>query len=120
VPFDWREYLELARELAGLQGSGYSPEAAERSAVSRAYYAAFCWARNYAQKNLGFQPDGKPSDHTKLREHFQNKGYLELASGLNKLREWRNACDYDDQISQLHQQVSSSIKVAEKIIQRCR
>jgi uncharacterized protein (UPF0332 family) len=120
MPFDWREYLDLARELAGLQGSGYSQEAAERSAVSRAYYAAFCWARNYAEKNLGFQPEGKPSDHAKLREHLQKKGYPELASGLNKLREWRNACDYDDQVSKLHQQVSSSLKVADKIIQRCK
>jgi hypothetical protein len=54
MPFDWREYLNLARQLAGLQGSDYSQEAVERSAVSRAYYAAFCWARNYAEKNLGF------------------------------------------------------------------
>ena len=120
MPFDWREYLDLARELAGLRGYGYSQEAAERTAVSRAYYAAFCWARNYAEKNLGFQPEGKSSDHTKLREHFQKKGYPELASDLNKLRGWRNACDYDDQVSQLHQQVSSSIKVADKIIQRCK
>jgi uncharacterized protein (UPF0332 family) len=120
VPFDWREYLELARELAGLRGSGYSPEAAERSAVSRAYYAAFCWARNYAEKNLGFEPKGKPSDHAKLRGHLQKKGHPELASDLNKLRGWRNACDYKDQVSQLRQQVSSSIKVADKIIQRCR
>jgi uncharacterized protein (UPF0332 family) len=120
MPFDWREYLDLARELAGLQGSGYSREASERSAVSRAYYAAFCWARNYAEKNLEFQPEGKPSDHAKLREHLKKKGYPELASGLNKLRGWRNACDYDDQVSQLHQQVSSSIEVADKIIQRCK
>jgi RNA-splicing ligase RtcB len=54
MPFDWREYLNLARQLAGLQGSDYSQEAVERSAVSRAYYAAFCWARNYAEKNRGF------------------------------------------------------------------
>jgi EAL domain-containing protein (putative c-di-GMP-specific phosphodiesterase class I) len=40
VGFDWREYIELARELAGLRGSGYSQEAAERSAVSRAYFEA--------------------------------------------------------------------------------
>jgi len=120
VPFDWREYLELARELAGLRGSGYSQEAAERSAVSRAYYAAFCWARNYAKKNLGFKPKRDPTDHLRLRDHLQNQGYPELASDLNKLRGWRNACDYKDQVSQLREQVSYSIKVAEKVIQRCR
>jgi len=120
MPFDWREYLDLARELAGLRGHGYSQEAAKRSAVSRAYYAAFCWARNYAEKNLGFKPKRDSTDHVRLRNHLRNQGYPELASDLNKLRGWRNACDYDDQVSQLHQQVSSSIKFADKIIQRCR
>jgi uncharacterized protein (UPF0332 family) len=120
MPFDWREYLNLARQLAALQGSGHSQEAAKRSAVSRAYYAAFCWTRNYAEKNLGFQPGGKSSDHAELREHLKKKGSPELASGLNKLRDWRNACDYDDQVSQLHQRVGSAIKIADKIIQRCK
>jgi uncharacterized protein (UPF0332 family) len=120
MPFDWREYLNLARQLAGLQGSGYSQEAAERSAVSRAYYAAFCWARNYAEKNLGFQPGGKSSDHAELREYLKKKGYQEVASDLNQLRIWRNACDYDNQVSDLHQQVSICINTADKIIQRCK
>jgi len=120
MPFDWREYLELARELAGLRGSGYSQEAADRSAVSRAYYAAFCWARNYAEAKLGFSPQKGPDDHKRLREHLQNQGHSGLASDLNKLRGWRNACDYDDQVPQLHQQVNFSIKVADKIIQACR
>ncbi len=37
MPFDWREYLELAKGLVGQVGAGYSLETAERSAVSRAY-----------------------------------------------------------------------------------
>lgn len=119
--FDWREYLELARQLAGLQGSGYSQEAADRSAVSRAYYAAFCWARNYAEKNMKFEPKRNPTDHSRLRDLLKNEGYPELASHLNKLRGWRNACDYDDQVPQLrHQVVSFSINIADKIIQGCR
>jgi len=36
MPFDWKQYLSLADEL-----SKRSEEAALRSAVSRAYYAAF-------------------------------------------------------------------------------
>jgi hypothetical protein len=120
MPFDWREYLELARALAGLRGSGYSQEAAERSAVSRAYYAAFCWTRNYAEENLGFKPKRDPTDHVRLRDNLRNQGYPKLASDLNKLRGWRNACDYNDQVFQLRQQVRDSLKVADKIIQACR
>jgi uncharacterized protein (UPF0332 family) len=120
MSFDWREYLELARELAGLRGSGYSQEAADRSAVSRAYYAAFCWARNYAEAKLGFKPQKGPDDHKRLREHLKRQRHQMLASHLNKLRGWRNECDYDDQVPQLRQRVSVSIEVADKIIQGCR
>jgi uncharacterized protein (UPF0332 family) len=120
MPFDWREYLELAKELAGLPGSGYSGEAAERSAVSRAYYAAFCWARNYAEKRLGFEPRRDSTDHGRLRERLKERGYPQVASDLNKLRGWRNACDYGDEVFHLPRLVSSSIKFADKIIQKLR
>lgn len=120
MPFDWREYLELARELVGQVGSGYSEEAAERSAVSRAYYAAFCWARNYAEVNLGFRRIGKAKDHKRLREHLKRRSRIQLASDLNKLRGWRNNCDYDDEVSNLDQFVRSAIRVADKVIQECR
>jgi hypothetical protein len=88
--FDGREYLELAKALAGMQTAGYSQEAAERSAVSRAYYAAFGCARNYAQNALGFTPQAGSEDHRRLREHFRQQGLLRLASDLNRLRAWRN------------------------------
>jgi len=119
MPFDWRAYLELAKELAGLRKSGSSQEAAERSAVSRAYYAAFCWTRNYARAKLGFMPTETADDHSFLRKHLQRRGYLNLASDLNKLRKWRNDCDYQDDVPNLCQQVSNSIGLAEKVIQRC-
>ena len=44
MPFNWREYLELARFLAGQAGPGFSQEAAARAAISRAYYAAYGYA----------------------------------------------------------------------------
>ena len=45
--FDWSEYLNIARELAGQATASFSAEAKKRSAISRAYYAAFCSARNH-------------------------------------------------------------------------
>jgi hypothetical protein len=80
----------------------------------------FAGRGNYAEAKLGFRPQKGPDDHKRLREHLQNQGHSGLASDLNKLRGWRNACDYDDQVPQLHQQVNFSIKVADKIIQACR
>lgn len=64
--FDWNEYLILAQFLGGDCGISYSEEAARRAAVSRAYYAAFCSARNYASSKLGFIPTKTGKDHGKL------------------------------------------------------
>ncbi len=119
MSFDWREYLNLAKMLGGLGESRYSQEAAERSAVSRAYYAAFCWARNYAEQRFNFKRSGTGKDHKCLREFLKQQGKLQMASDLNKLRNWRNTCDYDDRVFALHQQVHASIKLADKIIQSC-
>lgn len=120
MPFDWREYLELAKDLVGQTGVNYPLEAAERSAVSRAYYSAFCWVRNYAEANLGFQRTRTADDHKYLREHLRRQQMVHLASRLNKLRAWRNACDYDDEVSNLAHQVQNAIDLAEKVIQECR
>lgn len=117
--FDWREYLELAKALAGMQTAGYSQEAAERSAVSCAYYAAFGCARNYAENALGFTPQAGSEDHRRLREHFRQQGLLRLASDLNRLRAWRNACDYERQVAQLSNYVRVGIQLASTIIQEC-
>jgi hypothetical protein len=61
MSFDWREYLKLAQFLqTQISSSNHSPgfvEACQRAAISRAYYAAFCTARNYAryQENAEFR-----------------------------------------------------------------
>jgi len=55
MSFDWNEYYQLSRELAGLATGIATEEAKMRSAISRAYYAAFCKARDYLQQ-MGFSP----------------------------------------------------------------
>jgi len=120
MAFDWREFLGLARELTGRTGPGYSTEAADRTAVSRAYYAAFCWARNYAESRLGFRQTGGAQDHTSLRKHLKRQGKPQVASRLNRLRIWRNDCDYDDQVPNISSLVKSALKTADKVIQECK
>ncbi len=117
MPFDWKEYLELAKDLAGQTNAGYSLEAKERSAVSRAYYAAFCHARNYAKVKLRFIPTGTAKDHIRLRDHFK-KVKPQIASQLERLREWRNQCDYDDQVSNLGHLVRNALLTAESVVQK--
>lgn len=49
MTFDWREYLTLAENLCTNSHTFPNQEACFRVAISRAYYAAFCTARNYAK-----------------------------------------------------------------------
>ena len=45
MTFDWAEYLNVAGELAAIPFRPSIAEAKQRSAISRAYYAAFGKAR---------------------------------------------------------------------------
>jgi hypothetical protein len=98
MPFDWKEYLELARFLQGQTGGPFAAEAAFRSAVSRAYYAAFGHALQYAADYLGFvprtRPEEKAQDHGRLRAHMARRRRRQVAETLDDLRQWRNECDY--------------------------
>jgi uncharacterized protein (UPF0332 family) len=98
MSFDWREYLDLAEALMGSDSKSITIEAAFRCSMSRIYYAAFCHARNYAQKKQRFVAKCNASDHARIREHFRSSGMTRIAGNLDRLRQWRNACDYEDSI----------------------
>ena len=122
MPFDWKSYFVLAQYLAESVPPGCSPEAAKRSAISRAYYAAFGEARRYAEARLGFQRRGQVEDHKRLRECFVQKGgkWKEVAMDLNRLRRLRNACDYEDEVSDLSSATRFALQMAARLMQSCR
>jgi hypothetical protein len=95
MAFDWREYLALARWLQANTPPGISQEAAQRCAISRAYFAAYGHALNYATQYLGFSPRNASEDHGRLRDHLKRSRRRATADSLDRLREWRNSCDYD-------------------------
>lgn len=115
MPFVWEEYLFLAQYLQTYTSTVFSQEAAFRCAVSRSYYAAFCHARNYARDHQGFIPSNKGDDHGRVRAHFHTRGDIIVAMSLDKLRQWRNQCDYDDTVTGLTPLLSSAIAEAQKI-----
>ena len=67
--FDWTEFLTLAEALRAAPGSPGPPEAALRSAASRAYYAAFHSALIFARRE-GFAPSFLKDDHKEIRAYF--------------------------------------------------
>jgi hypothetical protein len=99
MPFDWKQYVELSAFLQQLANHGSIQEAMLRCALSRAYYGAFCYARNYARDCLGFEPRSDGEDHGRLREHLKKSKRWLVSEKLERLRDWRNECDYEDQLS---------------------
>ena len=100
MPFDWREYVAVARHLQMYLGVEMTQEAALRTAIGRAYYAAFGYALWYATNFLDFRPrsraEERTQDHGRLRAHLRDRRRAHVADKLHKLRQWRNLCDYDD------------------------
>ncbi|MEG4628907.1 HEPN domain-containing protein [Microcoleus sp. AR_TQ3_B6] len=121
MKFEWSEYFYLAKELAET-----SKEAELRSAVSRAYYSAFCLARNYLRD---LQQDPKLwrkktydiNAHQYVAEKFiynQSKSQImiEIGKDLSRLRKMRNKADYEDTMFNLKREARTALMLAHNII----
>lgn len=87
-----RDFIRVAETL-----SAGNSEAEWRSAVSRAYYAAFHAARDFLA-NCGFSAPRADRAHTYAWLRLANSGHPETATAgnqLNNLRGQRNYADYD-------------------------
>ncbi len=112
MPFDWKEYLRLAEELSTRQ-----EDAALRSAISRAYYAAFCSARNHLQKQG--EPLSRSGDsHKAVWESFQRKGrsYATIYQHSHRLKNDRRKADYEDEVRNLSESVVAALRSANAIL----
>lgn len=114
--FDWKEYLNLAEELAERHGD----EAAQRAAVSRAYYAVYCYARNRLEQALVLERDHKNSaSHQAIWDAYENDSRPEMEQiGQNghNLKESRRRADYDDErINDLDRFAKKALRQARKL-----
>ena len=114
MAFDWKEFLKLAKFLKNCDDESVTREACLRSAVSRVYFAAYGHALDYACDKLKFVKTGY-KDHKNLRNTYLDNNRRAIATPLQRLRDNRNHCDYDDEIENIEIIVKSSIKDAEKI-----
>ena len=121
MKFDWSEYFNLANELIKTDAN----EAKQRSSISRAYYAAFCLARNYLRDYLGYtklsRRDFDANVHQYVAEEFnkfdpKNKRMIEIGRDLGRLRSFRNNADYEDTIFSLQKNTQMSLQLARNII----
>ena len=107
-------FLDVANDL-----STGSREADWRSAISRAYYAAFHKARRFLRHN-GFDVPRAEQAHAYLWLRLSNSQHpdvVDSGQSLNDLRRTRNRADYDMDVAVVPADGFDGIQVAADIIQ---
>ncbi len=99
MSFDWADFLTLADALVHDPNSPGPEEASLRSAISRAYYAAFRVARNFGRDKGEFTPTQTGQDHWPVMNHFRSspdRTRRKIGLDLDRLYDNRTSADYDD------------------------
>lgn len=119
MDFTWYEYLNLAEALAApatFNPATLSADALAHCAISRAYYAAFFRARNYARDRHGLLLRYNGDDHSLIKRHFLQRRAHGVALKLDKLRSLRNEADYADVASNLPAKLADALAESSKVI----
>jgi uncharacterized protein (UPF0332 family) len=99
MSFNWSEYLALAQELFDMSPTSAIKEADLRSAISRAYYAAFCQSRDHLIYKDRDPIPYEVNAHEYIVKRFENSSDArrqKIGQLLHHLRSTRNIADYQD------------------------
>jgi len=119
MSFVGKDGLIVAQFIGGQINGPCAPEAAQRAAISRAYFAAYGHAFHIEVESRRYKPVRGGDNHWQLRDHFAKKRKeTRIASELEELSIWRKQCDYDKNfVGNLPQTVKSALNDAEHIIE---
>lgn len=105
MKFNWSEYLNLAKDLAGIKNINVSDEAKFRSSISRAYYASYCKLYSYLRdvEKDDSLPKGEEAymGHKYVRNKFldsKEEIHIQIGQNLGRLLTDRIKADYYDNI----------------------
>ena len=117
VTFDWSEYLIVAADLSAGREPTASEQARGRAAVSRAYYAAFCPARDFLVDRGELSPAraDEPRLHATVMERFRlstDGRRRKIGNWLRDMRDARNRCDYEAEVPNLAGLVTATLRDA--------
>ena len=113
--FDWANFWDLAQHLEIFgKDNPHLEQAAFRTAVSRAYYAAFGVVREYAVNKNAPEITGTYKDHRGVIE-FLKKYNAKIGTKLSKLQSWRKDSDYED-MPVSSQKVENALTYAKEVI----
>lgn len=119
MSFSWHDFHLLAVALRQNPTDPGPEEASLRTAISRAYYAAFRSAMDAAQAREGFVPTHTGQDHALVRQHYQSHSdttHRKIGTYLGRLCDNRNKADYDANVSGLPPMAQSSVQIADNVL----
>ncbi len=116
--FDWHQYLDIANDL--VEHPSAVVEAGARTAVSRAYYAAFHHSRVTLERELAEQ-FGSSNVHGKvIRGLRERSGGARLARELVRLLQKRVHADYDDEPAVSLKEAALVVEMARRFLREFR
>jgi uncharacterized protein (UPF0332 family) len=118
MTFDWYQYLVLAEYLYDNRDTFPDREACLRAAISKAYYAAFCSARNCARDFDRLVLDESAQDHGSVKKHYiraPDPKNRQVGNSLDRLRDLRNQADYSDSIEKLEELAKAAISQSKQV-----
>jgi uncharacterized protein (UPF0332 family) len=116
MPYDWYDYLVFARNLhenPEFLKCICKEETIERNIVSRAYYSAFHHAKKYAETH-GRVTFPETGTHRAVKDWFRSNQKFNMWNDLRELSNWRDDCDYKDEVPNLGSLVKKSVKGSER------
>jgi uncharacterized protein (UPF0332 family) len=117
MSFEWSDFLAVADALA-IADWDVNREASLRTAISRAYYAAFGVARRRA-RSIRLATRRSAAEHGEVAAFYAAR-YGErgeqAALMLGRLRKRRNAADYDDDLAEVENLCNLSVDDAHNLL----
>lgn len=119
MTFAWSDYSKIAAWLVAQGGSSPSEEAAQRSAISRAYYAVFRTARDWVERKGLAILDRSGQDHETVI-HAMRTHTSPVAQGLgvnlDRLRRLRSRADYESTFLNVASEAQAAVVTSQRLL----
>lgn len=121
MSFDWSEYFRLAFDLdvrARSEANLQAQEAKWRTAISRAYYAAWCKARNKL-RDEGSADTSCLQDHGCVIRKFQESSdpaRRQIGITLSRMIDNRRRADYQDTVARIADVSNAQLLLGQDVI----
>lgn len=119
IDFDWREVLVLAKNLNSNSVPTCINDARWRAAIGRAYYAAFCSARDFLRSRGEIPTDKSKSTHHLVISRFRGYNdpkWASIGDKLSDMKDERTTADYEVRADGLEEKAILTITISNEVI----